>query len=72
MFYKFRIVERFLLDDYEERQLSTFALTMYRYDAKIEGKNYKVSPFFYHVKGKKLAYHHDKIIFIISSKSVYC
>ena len=36
------LVERFLFDDYEERQLSTYALTMYRHNAKIEGKEYKI------------------------------
>ena len=39
---KSKLVERFLLDDYEERTLSTYALTMYRHNAKMEGKNYKV------------------------------
>jgi len=39
---KSKLVERFLFDDYEERQLSTYALTMYRHNAKIEGKEYKI------------------------------
>lgn len=39
---KTKLVERFLLDSYEQRQLSTYALTMFRYNKKIEGKNYKI------------------------------
>ncbi|CAD8056485.1 unnamed protein product [Paramecium primaurelia] len=39
---KSKLVERFLLDDYEERQQSTYALTMYRHNAKFEGKTYKI------------------------------
>ena len=40
-----RLVERFLLDDYEERTSSTHALTMYRYNYKIENKSYKVGKY---------------------------
>jgi Rab-like protein 2 len=39
---KSKLVERFLLDDYEERHMSTYALTMYRHNTKIDGKNYKI------------------------------
>ena len=39
---KSKLVERFLLDDYEERTLSTYALTMYRHNSKMDGKTYKV------------------------------
>ena len=42
----YRLVERFLLDDYEERTSSTHALTMYRYNYKIDNKAYKVGKFF--------------------------
>ena len=69
MFYEFRIVERFLLDDYEERQLSTFALTMYRYDAQIEGKNYKVSLFIVLCEGQKISL---SLLQNYLSKSVKC
>ena len=33
-----RLVERFLMDDYEPRQLSTYALTVFRYQTKKEMK----------------------------------
>ncbi len=33
-----RLVERFLMDGYEPRQDSTYALTLYRHDAVIGGK----------------------------------
>jgi hypothetical protein len=39
MFYTvshFRLVERFLLDGYKPHQLSTYALSLYRYQTKIE------------------------------------
>ena len=39
---KTKLVERFLLDQYEHRQLSTYALNMFRYEKIIGGKNYKI------------------------------
>ena len=39
---KSKLVERFLLDDYEERTSSTYALTMYRHNHDIDGKEYKI------------------------------
>ncbi len=39
---KSKLVERFLLDNYEQRQLSTYALTMFRHTAQIDGTKYKV------------------------------
>ena len=39
---KSKLVERFLLDDYEERTSSTYALTMYRHNHEIDGQEYKV------------------------------
>jgi len=39
---KSKLVERFLLDDYEERHMSTYALTMYRHNTKIDDKVYKI------------------------------
>ena len=39
---KSKLVERFLLDNYEERTSSTHALTMYRYNYEVSGKNCKV------------------------------
>ena len=39
---KSKLVERFLLDDYEERTSSTYALTMYRHTHEIDGVEYKV------------------------------
>jgi hypothetical protein len=38
-----RLVERFLMDGYEPRQDSTYALTLYRHDAVIDGKEVPVS-----------------------------
>lgn len=35
---KSKLVERFLMDGYEPRQDSTYALTLYRHDAVVEGK----------------------------------
>mmetsp|Transcript_82731 Transcript_82731/g.221839 ORF Transcript_82731/g.221839 Transcript_82731/m.221839 type:complete len:193 (+) Transcript_82731:61-639(+) len=34
---KSKLVERYLMDDYEPRQDSTYALTMYRHEAKVDG-----------------------------------
>jgi Rab-like protein 2 len=39
---KSKLVERFLLDNFEQRQLSTYALTMYRHVARVDGKPLKV------------------------------
>ena len=39
---KSKLVERFLLDDYEERTSSTHALTMYRHEYNMNGKKLKV------------------------------
>lgn len=39
---KSKLVERFLLDDYEQRQLSTYALTMYRHKATIDNRQVKI------------------------------
>ena len=39
---KSKLVERFLLDDYEERTSSTYALTMYRHNHDINGDMYKI------------------------------
>ena len=39
-----RLVERFLMDGYEPRQDSTYALTLYRHDAEIDGKKATAAP----------------------------
>ena len=39
---KSKLVERFLLDNYEQRQLSTYALTMYRHTTTLDGKETKI------------------------------
>ena len=39
---KSKLLERFLLDDYEERTSSTYALTMYRHNHEIDGEDYKI------------------------------
>lgn len=39
---KSKLTERFLLNDYEERQQSTYALSMFRHNANYGGKTYKV------------------------------
>ena len=35
---KSKLVERYLMGDYHPRQLSTFALTLYRKEAELDGK----------------------------------
>ncbi|XP_076039394.1 rab-like protein 2A [Oratosquilla oratoria] len=35
---KSKLVERFLMDGYQHQQLSTFALTLYRYRTKVDGE----------------------------------
>ena len=39
---KSKLVERFLLNDYEERYNSTYALTLYRKNISVEGKEQPV------------------------------
>ncbi len=39
---KTKLVERYLLDQYEQRQLSTYALTMFRHNTKINNKQCKI------------------------------
>ena len=39
---KTKLVERFLMDEYNPQQLSTYALTMFRKNLDIDGKNVKV------------------------------
>ena len=39
---KSKLVERFLLDNYEQRQLSTYALTMYRHVKDFNGQKCKI------------------------------
>ena len=39
---KSKLVERFLLNDFEERTSSTHALTMYRHKTEYEGKEIQV------------------------------
>ena len=39
---KSKLVERFLLDNYEQRQMSTYALTMYRHTKVVDGRPYKI------------------------------
>jgi Rab-like protein 2 len=39
---KSKLVERFLINDYEERQLSTYALTMFRHTTNFEGQDLKI------------------------------
>jgi GTPase SAR1 family protein len=39
---KSKLVERFLMDDYEERTSSTHALTLYRYNYNMKNKDLKV------------------------------
>ena len=38
----YRLVERFLMDEYEERTSSTHALTMYRYKHAVKNKQYEI------------------------------
>tara|TARA_B100000795_G_C22686094_1_gene393725 strand:- start:69 stop:722 length:654 start_codon:yes stop_codon:yes gene_type:complete len=39
---KSKLVERFLMGDYHPRQLSTYALTLFRYKADVDGKDVEV------------------------------
>jgi len=39
---KSKLIERFLMNDYQPRQLSTYALTLFRYDADINGEKIAV------------------------------
>lgn len=39
---KSKLVERFLMDDYHPRQRSTYALTLYRYNTKVDDHEVKV------------------------------
>ncbi|XP_033629177.1 rab-like protein 2A [Asterias rubens] len=39
---KSKLVERFLMDGYQPQQLSTFALTLFRYNTKVGGKEVSV------------------------------
>eukprot|EP01137_Pigoraptor_chileana_P034934 Opistho-2@28208 len=39
---KSKLVERFLMDNYQPQQLSTFALTLFRYDCEIDDKDVAV------------------------------
>jgi hypothetical protein len=48
----FRLVERFLLDGYKPQQLSTYALSLFRYQTKVEDESVVVgmSVVYLHVK----------------------
>jgi len=39
---KSKLIERFLMNDYQPRQLSTYALTLFRHDAEIDGQKIAV------------------------------
>ena len=39
---KSKLVERFLMDDYEPRQLSTYALTVFRYETTVDNEKIKI------------------------------
>lgn len=39
---KSKLVERFMMDGYHEEQQSTYALTLYTYKGKIDGKDIEV------------------------------
>jgi len=39
---KSKMVERFLLDNYNPRQLSTYALTLFRHNATVDGRNVSI------------------------------
>ena len=39
---KSKLIERYLFDDYEQRNMSTYGLTMYRQEMVIDDKKYKV------------------------------
>ena len=39
---KSKLVERFLLNNYQSRQLSTYALTLFRHNATVGGENVEI------------------------------
>lgn len=39
---KSKLVERFLVNNYQERQLSTYALTLYRHNLELDGQQLKI------------------------------
>ena len=39
---KSKLVERFLLNNYQSRQLSTYALTLFRHTATVDGQNVEI------------------------------
>ncbi len=47
---KSKLVERYLMDEYNPRQLSTFALTLFRKNAQIDGAEVKVGGTLYIVR----------------------
>lgn len=50
---KSKLVERFLMDDYVPRQLSTFALTVFRHQAEVDGREKSVEVDFWDTAGQE-------------------
>eukprot|EP00041_Stephanoeca_diplocostata_P003663 m.36598 g.36598 ORF g.36598 m.36598 type:complete len:217 (+) comp14513_c0_seq1:133-783(+) len=76
---KSKLVERFLMDDYEPHQLSTYALTLFRHAAHIDGKDVVVD--FWDTAGQERfnsmhpSYYHQAhaclLVFDITRKTTY-
>mmetsp|Transcript_64707 Transcript_64707/g.115073 ORF Transcript_64707/g.115073 Transcript_64707/m.115073 type:complete len:208 (-) Transcript_64707:270-893(-) len=76
---KSKLVERFLMDGYQPQQLSTYALTMFRYEAKRDGQTVDVD--FWDTAGQERfnkvhpSYYHDAhcciLVFDITRKITY-
>ncbi|EDQ84120.1 uncharacterized protein MONBRDRAFT_30574 [Monosiga brevicollis MX1] len=76
---KSKLVERFLMDDYKPHQLSTFALTLFRHNAKVEGKDVVVD--FWDTAGQERfasvhpSYYHEAhsciLVFDVTRKVTY-
>lgn len=50
---KSKLVERYLMDEYNPRQLSTFALTLFRKDVKLEDSGETVTVDFWDTAGQE-------------------
>eukprot|EP01147_Barroeca_monosierra_P008866 gene8866-1220_t len=76
---KSKLVERFLMDDYKPHQLSTYALTLFKYNTKVDGKDVTVD--FWDTAGQERfssmhpSYYHEAhsciLVFDITRKATY-
>ena len=50
---KSKLIERYLMNEYNPRQLSTYALTLFRKDIQLEGEDKKISVDFWDTAGQE-------------------